>query len=58
VKTVESDCPQAIEHSDKERIKIRVDLFSRATFAKLQAMVTASVHEDEEPVKRQKTGDS
>jgi len=59
VKTVESDCPQAIDHLDKERIKIRVDLFSRATFARLQAMVAASVHEgEEEPGKRQKTGDS
>lgn len=55
VKTVESECPQAIEHLDMERIKIRVDLFPRATFSKLQTLVSSSLHEGEdEPTKKTK----
>lgn len=58
VKLVENECPQAIEHIDKERIKIRVDMFTRSTFARLQSLVTATLQEDREPIKRQKSGDS
>lgn len=53
VKIVSENCPEAIEKQDSEKVKIKLDLINRDTFAVLQEVIDEFTS-DNLPQKRSK----